>query len=69
MRSIVVAVAGVLVLAGCAGKSDDAAASASTAAADQAAGVLPEGQSAVMPGANGPVLHVGRNQYPLFPPP
>jgi hypothetical protein len=69
MRSMVVAVASLLVLAGCAGKPDDNAASASAAAADQAAGVLPEGQSAVMPGPHGPVLHVGKDQYPLYPPP
>lgn len=66
MRSTVVALASLLILAGCAGKPDDP--SASAAAADQA-GVLPEGQSAVMPGPYGPVLHIGRNQYPLYPPP
>jgi hypothetical protein len=65
MRSLVVAVAGVLVLAGCAGKSKDPPAGA---AGDQA-GVLPDGQSAVMPGPNGPVLHVGKDRYPLYPPP
>ena len=65
MRSLVVAIVGVLVLAGCAGKPADPPA----AAAKDQAGVLPEGQSAVMPGPFGPVLHVGKNQYPLFPPP
>jgi hypothetical protein len=64
MRSLVVAVASVLVLAGCAGKPADPPA----AAKDQAGG-LPDGQSAVMPGPNGPVLHVGKDRYPLFPPP
>jgi hypothetical protein len=65
MRSLVVAVASTLVLAGCAGKPADPPA----AAAKDQAGVLPDGQSAVMPGPNGPVLHVGKDQYPLFPPP
>jgi hypothetical protein len=64
MRSMVVAVAGLLVLAGCAGKPEDPKPSA---AAD--AGDLPDGQSAVRPGPNGPVLHVGKDHYPLFPPP
>ena len=68
MRSMVVAVASLLVLAGCAGKPDAPAASAPPAATEQA-GVLPDGQSAVMPGPRGPVLHVGKDQYPLFPPP
>jgi hypothetical protein len=67
MRSVVVAFAGLLILAGCAGKPDDPPASA-PAAADPP-GTLPEGQSAVMPGPYGPVLHIGRNQYPLYPPP
>jgi hypothetical protein len=65
MRSLVVAVASVLVLAGCAGKPADPPA----ASAKDQAGVLPDGQSAVMPGPNGPVLHVGKDRYPLFPPP
>jgi hypothetical protein len=67
MRSMLVMVVGLLVLAGCAGKSGDPAAGPIVASADP--GALPDGQSAVMPGRFGPVLHVGKDRYPLFPPP
>ncbi|MDB5406064.1 MAG: hypothetical protein JWL84_976 [Rhodospirillales bacterium] len=66
MRSLVFSVASLLVLAACAGKPDDAAPGPAVAANDQ---MLPDGQSAVTPGPNGPVLHVGKNRFPLYPPP